>query len=82
MDVADIDTLINKLQELKAKYGKDACWRMAAHDLLGSDRYGIGYGLIVGDRETLENFEEISNDKFKDNVSVVASAYEFCGCLG
>lgn len=79
--VCDIDSLIKTLSKLREQYGETASWCLASNNFLGSDRYGIGYGLVVGKRETLENIDNMTALDFKEKVHVVGSGYEDTGIL-
>ena len=88
MTIINIDTLISKLQSAKAQISGNALVALAADDALGSDRYGVGFGLIVGEASAIETLRDTHvkhNLAFKkeDFAKVEVLARDYCetGCL-
>ena len=88
MTIINIDTLISKLQTAKAQISGNALVALAADDALGCDRYGVGFGLIVGEASAIETLRDTHvkhNLVFKKEdfakVEVIVSDYHETGCL-
>ena len=83
MTILKVDELISKLQAVKESIGDNAMVALTSDDALGGDRYGVGYGLIAADAETMGKLQgaEDSGRAFPeaDFKKVVVVEKDYCG---
>ena len=72
--------LIAKLKESIENYGEDCEVRLLDSDCFGSDRYGIGVGLVAATNKTFEFYDNCTSPSsgdatIKSNMTTLISDY-------